>query len=290
MSHWLSPKQVAESIGVSESSLKRWCDRGVLPFSRTPGGHRRVPLAGVISYLRENQLDPPRPEILGLPTRAQVTFDNPGDAVEALTRKMTSGDFEGSRAILLNLFMNGATIPALGDELLSPVLKRVGEEWEHGGVEVYQERRAVGVAMRVLHEFSRLLPRPQTRAPRAIGGTPEGDQYGVATLLVELTLRELGWNASSLGSNLPFETLLKAAQDVHPRLYWMSVSRIDDADHFVTTFNAFQHQLPSSIALVLGGRALDEGIRKRARYSVFCDDLQQLTRYVASIDSTTPAS
>jgi predicted site-specific integrase-resolvase len=27
----LTPKQVARAIGVSESSLKRWCDKGVLP-------------------------------------------------------------------------------------------------------------------------------------------------------------------------------------------------------------------------------------------------------------------
>ena len=47
----LSPKQVARALGVSESSLKRWCDKGLIPTERTAGGHRRLPLAGVLDFL-----------------------------------------------------------------------------------------------------------------------------------------------------------------------------------------------------------------------------------------------
>jgi excisionase family DNA binding protein len=54
----LSPRQVAEAIGVSESSLKRWCDSGLIPTRRTAGGHRRVPVAGVVAFLRERGFDP----------------------------------------------------------------------------------------------------------------------------------------------------------------------------------------------------------------------------------------
>ena len=285
MSQWLSPKQVAESIGVSESSLKRWCDRGVLPFSRTPGGHRRVPLDGVISYLREQKLDPTRPEILGLPNRSQVIYSHPAEALPGLMNKMSSGDFEGSRTILVDLFMKGVTIADLGDQLLTPVLAQIGEQWADGDTEIYEERRAVGVATRVLHELSRLLPRPQEGARMAIGGTIEGDQYSVATFLVELTLRELGWSANSLGSNLPFPTMLQAAQDVNPRLFWLSISQIEDVDRFVDALNQFQSDLAPSIALVIGGRCVNDDLRKRTRFSACCDDLQQLARYVTSIYS-----
>lgn len=285
MSQWLSPKQVAESIGVSESSLKRWCDRGVLPFSRTPGGHRRVPLDGVISYLREQKLDPTRPELLGLPSRSRVVYSHPAEALPVLHQKMTSGDFEGARTILVDLFMKGVTTADLGDQLLSPVLSQIGEQWADGDGEIYQERRAVGVTMRVLHELSRLLPRPQRGARVAVGGTIEGDQYSVATFLVELTLRELGWSANSLGSNLPFATMLQAARDVDPRLFWLSVSQIEDVDRFADALNQFQSDLSPSIALVIGGRSVDDDLRKRTRFSACCDDLRQLARYIASIDS-----
>jgi excisionase family DNA binding protein len=65
MKELITPKQVARAIGVSESSLKRWCDRGLIPTVRTAGGHRRLPISGVLSYLRETGHEMVRPELLG---------------------------------------------------------------------------------------------------------------------------------------------------------------------------------------------------------------------------------
>ena len=38
MNELVSPKQVAHAMGVSESSLKRWCDQGLIPTVRTAAG------------------------------------------------------------------------------------------------------------------------------------------------------------------------------------------------------------------------------------------------------------
>ncbi len=48
MKQLLTPKQVARAIQVSESSIKRWCDRGTIPAEYTAGGHRRIPLAELV--------------------------------------------------------------------------------------------------------------------------------------------------------------------------------------------------------------------------------------------------
>ena len=63
----LSPKQVARAIQVSESSIKRWCDKGVIPTKYTAGGHRRIPLGGLMDFLRSTKHTIAQPEILGLP-------------------------------------------------------------------------------------------------------------------------------------------------------------------------------------------------------------------------------
>ncbi|REJ65407.1 MAG: helix-turn-helix domain-containing protein [Planctomycetota bacterium] len=50
MNDLLTPKQVARAISISESSIKRWCDRGAIATQYTPGGHRRIPLSGLLEF------------------------------------------------------------------------------------------------------------------------------------------------------------------------------------------------------------------------------------------------
>src|SRR5215204_4117142 len=37
----LTSKEAARVLGVSEASVKRWADSGLLPMEKTAGGHRR---------------------------------------------------------------------------------------------------------------------------------------------------------------------------------------------------------------------------------------------------------
>ena len=58
----VSPKQLADAIQVSESSIKRWCDRGVIATVRTAGGHRRIPLTDVLRFVRDHDYAVLHPE------------------------------------------------------------------------------------------------------------------------------------------------------------------------------------------------------------------------------------
>ena len=68
MAKSVSPKQLARAIGVSESSVKRWCDDGVIHTSYTPGGHRKIEIDQVLQFLRNTKHAIADPEILGLPS------------------------------------------------------------------------------------------------------------------------------------------------------------------------------------------------------------------------------
>jgi len=46
-------KQVAELLGVSQDTIRRWCDDGRLETTRHEGGHRVVDGAGLARYLTE---------------------------------------------------------------------------------------------------------------------------------------------------------------------------------------------------------------------------------------------
>lgn len=285
----LSPKQVARAIGVSESSLKRWCDRGLLATQRTGGGHRRLPVSGVLKFLRDTGHVLVHPEMLGLPPncgRSPRAFERLG---ERLREALEAGNELVARQLIFDAFLAGELFQKLGDELIGGVLKEVGERWACGTVDVYQERRACQILLQTMHDFRLLVPQPPADAPIAIGGTPTDDPYTLPTLAVELTLRECQWNATSLGSNLPFSSLQQAAEDLKPQLLWLSVSHIADHESFIAGFNAlFDFLVIRNCLLVVGGYALTEEVRTRMRYSVFCDRLLHLRNLVLNLKPLLP--
>ncbi len=279
----ISPKQVASAIGVSESSVKRWCDQGVLETVRTAGGHRRVLVPEVVRYLRATGQPLVQPEILGLPARVGQSELVLARALELFTEALARGDFEACRQLVLGLYLAGHAAAELGDALYAPAYRTIGERWEHGLAEVYEERRAVEIGLRVLDELLGLQPTPSNDAPRAQGGTPEGDWYGLANRLVELSLREQGWCVSSLGSSLPLTSLVAAVRANRPSLLWLCVSHLLDEQAFVEQYALlYAVAVECGAAIVLGGRGLTPAVKGACRFTACCDSLSHLVGFCAT--------
>ena len=49
------PGQLAELLGVSADTVRRWCDEGRLETVRSEGGHRMVDGASLARFVREQQ-------------------------------------------------------------------------------------------------------------------------------------------------------------------------------------------------------------------------------------------
>lgn len=284
MKELVTPRQAAEALGVSEASLKRWCDRGLLPAIRTAGGHRRLPINGVVQFIRDRGQPLARPEVLGLP-RATGRSEHTLDRIKDLMRgAIEAGDEEQCRRLVFNLYLAGHHTHEIGDLVIASSFREIGRRWSHGEVEVYEERRGVEVCTRALFQLRMTLPDPAISAPTAIGATLEGDPYTLATNLVELTLREGGWRAQNYGIGLPAETLCAAIDEVKPALFWLSVSTISDPHLYLRQHEqVYQAATRRGTALVVGGRALTEDLRHEMRYSAYCDTLSHLASFAATL-------
>lgn len=282
----VTPKQVAQAIGVSESSLKRWCDRGILPTIRTAGGHRRLPLENVLEFLRQSGQPLVRAELLGLPTHTGQSATQSPRAREQMFRALIAGDEELCRRIVLDLYLAGEPACDICDGVLAPALNEIGARWECGDVPVYRERRACEIASRTLHELRLAIRTPSSQAPTALGATLECDPYRLPTEMIEVVMREWGWNATSLGTQLPIVTLVEAVRENQPRLLWISVSCVESAPRFLTEYARLQRAAADSqTAVVVGGRALTADIRQQMTYSAYCDNLKHLATFVTSLST-----
>ncbi len=298
----LTTKQVADVLRVSESSVKRWCDSGVIPTVRTVGGHRRIARSALMQFLKTaagrddrglisgDQLTRMGVELESLqeekestpPPRLTGSLDQQR-LREAFEEALLRGDEAGSRRALTQWYQAERAFAPLADELIAKTFHRLGDLWECNQIEIYQERRSAELCVRLVHELRRMVVDPPPEAPLAMGATPEFDPYSLPNQLIELVLRESGWRTHALGSNLPFETLASAVATHRPRLFWLSVSHIENIPTFLRRYQDFAESLPKEVTMVVGGRALTDEVRPKMKYAAHCDNLRQLADFAAAL-------
>ncbi|MCY2959438.1 MAG: helix-turn-helix domain-containing protein [Planctomycetota bacterium] len=280
----LTTRQVAFVLGISEASLKRWCDRGVLPSARTVGGHRRLPVHGVVEFARSRGFPLAHPEVLGLPPQAGRGHAVVDRGRLDLRRALLAGDEEVFRRLAFDPWLAGQPLAEVLERGVVPALDGLGLDVLHGVAEIYQERRAIEICLRFLHEVRGLLPPPADDAPLAIGGSAEHDPYLLPAAMVDLCLREAGWRTQALGIGIPLSSLCAAVEAVRPDLFWLSVSAAPDREALVAGWAELQERAVAlGTATVVGGRALDAALRPRMAATAMPIGLSGLQAWVREL-------
>jgi len=224
--NFLTSRELAEALGVSESSVKRWANEGRVTAVRTIGGHRRIPLDEALRFIREEGLCLARPEILGIGFAASGRKPRDEEAwaeSRELHAALLDGDAEKVRQMLLGAFYSGRSIAELCDGPISYALREIGCLWQEDMDRgVYREHRAIEICFDTLHRLGTLLPSGEPGRPKAIGCAPNRDVYALPTSMASLVLQERGYAATNLGPVTPMSALERAVEDCRPRIAWIA--------------------------------------------------------------------
>src|SRR6187549_491727 len=197
----LSPRDLADAIGASESSLRRWIDNGDIRISRTAGGHRRVPLREAVQFIRKIGAVVVRPEVLHLPpsslglsssASSAAPSGGKGSDEQFLFAALRDGRRDLANGLVLSWYLQGRTLHELFDGPVRGAMSLVGELWKHEGRGILLEHRATDICLALVTSLRSLLPSPPDAAPLAIGGAPTGDPYQIPSLMAATVLAEAG--------------------------------------------------------------------------------------------------
>ena len=282
----VTPKQIARAINVSESSVKRWCDKGLIPTEYTAGGHRRVTRPALAAFLRGGKHQLVHPEALGLPATSGQTVRVVQRGRDQMVAALLAGDESRCQQLALDLYLAEHRVSVICDDVFAAAFREIGNQWACGEAEIYQERRGCEITLRALHELRSLLPSPAENAPLAIGGATSGDQYNLSTTMAELVLRDAGWNAVSLGDNLPFSTIAAAIREHRPRVFWLSCSYIADEPAFLSAYDDLYQEFGADVVFVVGGYAMTEDVRRQMKYAVFGENMQHFEDFARTLRTT----
>ena len=258
---------------------------------RTAGGHRRIPREGLeeilakggdLSSMPNTALNARRDSQVADRSQPSKTSESCiFERQEEFRQALDSGMENRCRQLIHQLVDEGWRRSQAADAMITDAMHHIGHRWAQGDLAVYQERRACGICQGLLHELKQSILVPE-KSPVAIGCAPEGDGYQLPTQMVELVLREAGWRATSLGSNVPIKSISAAVDEYRPRLLWISLSHVDTEDLFVSDFNSLAAALPGETSIILGGRAANDVLRPRLRYTAHCDSLVHLSGLAAA--------
>jgi excisionase family DNA binding protein len=203
--------EAAHELGVHYQTAYGWVRQGKLRALKV-GKSYRVERADLERFLqRRNAGHPPRP----------LQVRDWAHQVDRLATALTTGDERAAQEVVDRLVHGGVSPVELGDELLAPVLRRIGEEWFAGTVSVAGEHRASAIC-------ERLLARLPTRRTRSRGtvvvATPAGEHHGLPALMAAVALRWDGWRVHHLATDVPTADLAAFLERERPELLVLSTT------------------------------------------------------------------
>jgi MerR family transcriptional regulator, light-induced transcriptional regulator len=281
---YVNTTQVARALGISVTTVKRWVDDGVLPAHRTAGGHRKLLVSDVIKLTRDNNM--PRIDLsMLLGSSAANETGNTQMLHTEMFEAIKTLNFDMIRDIIHCAYKSGIAIETIADRMISPAMMHVGHEWSVGRIEVMHEHRITQAVVSAMYELKSFTAANVSKdSPVAIGGAPEFDHYILPSLLAKMTLIDSGWNAINLGPNTPFFAMKSAIDELKPRLVWLSVSHIENADTFIKQYHDFfKIAEDRSIAIAIGGRGLADSIRSQMPYTTFGDGMTHIASFAKSL-------
>ncbi|MGE0401074.1 MAG: helix-turn-helix domain-containing protein [Kofleriaceae bacterium] len=276
---FLSPRQLAHALGVSESSLKRWVDAGKIAAARTEGGHRKISLVEAVRFIRQSGAPLAHPEMLDMPEVA-VAQQRALEGDDSLYTYLVAGDAIAARGWLLARYLGGASVEELGDGPIKEAMHALGELWNHDDAGVFIEHRATDICLQALAQLRNTFE-PRADAPLALGGAPEDDPYLLPSFLAATVIASAGMRAVNLGPDTPIAAMQAAVAHHAPQLVWLSASTALPATQ-AREIAAWIATLPPSLPVLVGGRE-SARIAREGTHVRICESMSQLAHIVRDL-------
>jgi len=290
---WLTSKEAARLLGVSEASIKRWANSGLLSSEKTAGGHRRFRPEDVAVFRRGRANGTERrttATVVQLQERRKVVSGATGGgnvSYQVLFEALVEGRAEEASAMLVNAYLHGHNLASLFDEVLSRAMHRVGELWYEGKLSVAQEHVATRTVLSALQRLRGVIDVAEENGLLAVCCGGEDDFHELSVQCTQVLLESEGWRVINLGPNTPFFALSEATKGSTPQLVCVSATILYNLDRAVREYKEFCEVARSKgTAIVLGGAGLsDDSIRKRFPAELHADTFRHLMIFATALAS-----
>lgn len=146
------------------------------------------------------------------------------------------------------------TPPKLLEDLVVPLLGKMGELWELGAIRVVHEHVASAVIRAFLGNLQDVFVGADN-SPSIVIGTPLRQEHELGALIASAVAASEGWSVTHLGCGLPAEEITAAANAKGARAVALSLVYPTDDPYLVSELKKLRRLLGNELTLIVGGRA-----------------------------------
>jgi excisionase family DNA binding protein len=283
----LTTKEVARLCRVSDATVKRWDDAGLLKSERTNGGHRRFRAEEVARFQREQNLGLKLSHGDESAVRAaNRRRANKNHSHSTFFHSLVAGVEEEAACQVVSAHLQGSSLTEIFDRLICPAMCRVGELWYKGELTVAEEHLATQTARSAIYKLRHVLPVPETSGDLAMCCAFESDFHELPTHLAQMAIENEGWEVMNFGANMPLYSLAEEVLHRSPAVVCLSATVFTDIERSARDYKEFREKICKlKIPVVLGGREfLDENVRRRFSAELYAESFAELAAFVRQIE------
>jgi MerR family transcriptional regulator, light-induced transcriptional regulator len=143
-------------------------------------------------------------------------------------------------------------VTAFIEDVASPLLRRIGEDWHAGRLSIAQEHLASSTVHDIIMEAMRSMARRSASATVLVA-TPAGERHAIGAALVGAAAAADGWGVLYLGTDVPATDIAAAAKATKAAVVAMSVTYVHDRGRTLEEIRSLRDLLPPTVTLVVGG-------------------------------------
>lgn len=193
-------QDAADALGVHYQTAYAWVREGRLPARKLSRGYE-IGDDDVRALAAARNLG-------SEPRRELRVRDWPAQA-DGLYEAIVGGDETYARRWFGRL-ADGVRVVDLCERVISPALRRIGDDWASGRVSIAEEHRATAICERLIAAHTH-QPAGRPRGT-AVVTTPPGELHSLPALMAAAGLREDRWIVHHLGADLPLAETLDLAR------------------------------------------------------------------------------
>ena len=164
-------------------------------------------------------------------------------------------DSKKLESILLNASAK-LTQPVLIEEVVIPLVYKIGDMWHNGEIRVANEHLASSVIRSFLFNLLESYS-VNDSAPVLVSSTPRGQEHELGALIAGVVAASAGWKVIYLGSNLPSEEIGSVVSYLNAKVVALSLVYPSDDQTLFKELRKLKQILPVGVSIIAGGRATE---------------------------------